>query len=144
MSLGGKPAGWIGELHPRWQQKYELPQPVVLFEMDAEALAETSLPQPSVPSKFPAVVRDIAVVVDAGVPAQALLDAARAERPKIVQDVTLFDFYQGSNLPAGTKSLAFRVVMQDTERTLTDQEADSACDALVALWGRSFGAGIRS
>jgi phenylalanyl-tRNA synthetase beta chain len=90
------------------------------------------------------VVRDIAVVVDAKVPAQALLDAVQAAKPRIVQDVTLFDLYQGSNLPAGTKSLAFRVVMQDTQRTLTDQEADSARDALVALWGRSFGAGIRS
>jgi phenylalanyl-tRNA synthetase beta chain len=142
--LDGKPAGWIGELHPRWQQKYELPQPVVLFEMDAEALAETPLPQPAVPSKFPAVVRDIAVVVDAAVPAQALLDAARAGKPKIVQSVTLFDLYQGSNLPQGKKSLAFRVVMQDTERTLTDEEADSARDALVSLWGHGFGAGIRS
>jgi phenylalanyl-tRNA synthetase beta chain len=142
--LEGKPAGWLGELHPRWQQKYELPQPVVVFEMDAEALAETPLPRPAVPSKFPAVVRDIAVVVDAAVPAQALLDAARAGKPRIVQDVTLFDLYQGANLPSGKKSLAFRVVMQDTERTLTDEEADSARDALVSLWGHGFGAGIRS
>jgi phenylalanyl-tRNA synthetase beta chain len=144
VSLAGRHAGWIGELHPRWQQKYELPQPVVLFELDAEALSATPLPRPSEPSRFPQVVRDIAVVVDAKVPAQALLDAVQAEKPRIVLDVTLFDLYQGSNLPAGTKSLAFRVVMQDTERTLTDQEADSARDALVALWGRSFGAGIRS
>jgi phenylalanyl-tRNA synthetase beta chain len=144
MSLGGRAAGWIGELHPRWQRKYELPQPVVLFEIDADAVAETPLPQPSVPSRFPAVVRDIALVVDAGVPVQALLDAARTGKPKIVQDVTLFDLYQGSSLPAGKKSLAFRVVMQDTERTLTDGEADAARDALVALWGRGFGAGIRS
>jgi phenylalanyl-tRNA synthetase beta chain len=144
VTLGGRPAGWIGELHPRWQQKYELPQPVVLFEVDAEALTEIPLPQPSVPSRFPAVVRDIAVVVDAAVPAQVLLDAALAGKPKIVQDVTLFDLYLGANLPAGKKSLAFRVVMQDTERTLTDEEADSARDALVSLWGRGFGAGIRS
>jgi phenylalanyl-tRNA synthetase beta chain len=144
VSLDGRQAGWIGELHPRWQQKYELPQPVVLFELDAEALSAAPLPRPSELSRFPQVVRDIAVVVDAKVPAQALLDAVLTEKPRIVQEVTLFDLYQGSNLPAGTKSLAFRVVMQDTERTLTDQEADSARDALVALWGRSFGAGIRS
>jgi phenylalanyl-tRNA synthetase beta chain len=144
VSLDGRQAGWIGELHPRWQQKYELPQPVVLFELDAEALSAAPLPRPSELSRFPQVVRDIAVVVDTKVPAQALLDAVLTEKPRIVQEVTLFDLYQGSNLPAGTKSLAFRVVMQDTERTLTDQEADSARDALVALWGRSFGAGIRS
>ena len=72
------------------------------------------------------------------VPAQALLDAAAAEKPAIVRDVTIFDLYQGPNLPAGRKSLAFRVVMQDTERTLTDVEADSARDALVATVGAAF------
>jgi phenylalanyl-tRNA synthetase beta chain len=144
VQLGGRHAGWIGELHPRWQQKYELPHPVLLFELEAEALAAVPLPQPSQPSRFPPVVRDIAVVVDFRVPVQALLDAAYAEKPRIVREVTVFDLYQGANLPQGKKSLAFRVVMQDTERTLTDQEADEARDALVALWGRGFGAGIRS
>jgi phenylalanyl-tRNA synthetase beta chain len=138
------PAGWLGELHPRWQQKYELPQPVVLFELEADVLAQAPLPRPSQPSKFPPVVRDIALLVDAGVAAQALLAAAEAEKPAIVLEVGVFDLYQGSNLPAGRKSLAFRVVMQDTERTLTDVEADSARDALVELWGRRFGAILRS
>ena len=142
--LDGAPAGWLGELHPRWQQKYELPQPVVLFELEAEGLADAPLPRPSQPSKFPPVVRDIALLVDAGVTAQALLDAARAEKPAIVQEVGVFDVYQGPSLPPGKKSLAFRVVMQDTERTLTDAEADSARDALVALWGRRFGGSLRS
>ncbi|MEK6244932.1 MAG: phenylalanine--tRNA ligase subunit beta [Pseudomonadota bacterium] len=136
--------GWIGELHPRWQQKYELPQPVVLFELEADSLAQTPLPRPTQPSRFPPVVRDIALLVDAGLPAQAFLDAVQAEKPAIVQAVKVFDLYQGQSLPAGKKSLAFRVVMQDTERTLTDAEADSARDALVALWGRRFGAKLRA
>jgi phenylalanyl-tRNA synthetase beta chain len=143
-AAGYERAGWLGELHPRWQQKYGLPQPAVLFEVDAGVLARAPLPRPSQPSRFPPVVRDIALLVDAGVPAQALLDAAEAEKPPIVQDVSIFDLYQGPNLPAGRKSLAFRVVMQDTERTLTDVEADSARDALVALWGRRLGAILRS
>jgi phenylalanyl-tRNA synthetase beta chain len=142
--IDNEPAGWLGELHPRWQQKYALPQPAVLFELDAEILAQAPLPRPSQPSRFPPVVRDIALLVDAGVPAQALLDAAEAEKSSIVKAVGVFDLYQGPNLPAGRKSLAFRVVMQDTERTLTDVEADSARDALVALWGRRFGAILRS
>jgi phenylalanyl-tRNA synthetase beta chain len=141
---GLQPAGWLGELHPRWQQKYELPQPVVLFELEADCLAEAPLPRPTQPSRFPPVVRDIALLVDAGLPVQALLEAVQAEKPPIVQDVGLFDLYQGSSLPAGKKSLAFRVVMQDTERTLTDAEADSARDALVELWGRRFGAKLRA
>jgi len=141
---GYEHAGWIGELHPRWQQKYELPQPAVLFELEAESLVQAPLPRPSQPSKFPPVVRDIALLVDAGARGQALLDAARAEKPAIVQDIAIFDLYQGSSLPPGKKSLAFRVVMQDTERTLTDAEADSARDALVELWGRRFGAKLRA
>jgi phenylalanyl-tRNA synthetase beta chain len=142
--IDGVPAGWLGELHPRWQQKYELPQPVVLFELEAECLATAPLPRPLQPSKFPPVVRDIALLVDAGVPAQALLDAAQAEKPAIVREVGVFDLYQGSSLPPGKKSLAFRVVMQDTERTLTDVEADAARDALIGLWGRRFGAILRA
>jgi phenylalanyl-tRNA synthetase beta chain len=139
-----KPAGWLGELHPRWQQKYELPQPAVVFELDVSPLVEAPLPKPEHPSRFPPVVRDIALLVDSQVAAQALLDAAWAQKPPIVQVVQVFDLYQGPNLPAGKKSLAFRVVMQDTERTLTDAEADSARDALVELWGRRFGASLRA
>ena len=140
----GEAAGWIGELHPRWQQKYELARPAVLFELDAERLQ--AVPPPaffSAPSKYPPVVRDMALVVDASVPAQALLDAMAAKKPAIVASIRLFDLYQGQGVPAGRKSLAFRVVMQHTERTLTDAEADAAREALVSLLGQEFSASLR-
>jgi phenylalanyl-tRNA synthetase beta chain len=136
----GRDIGWIGDLHPRWLQKYAMSQGVVCFEVDASVLQEAALPRPSAPSRFPAVTRDIALLVNANIGVQALLDAIADEKPTIVREVRLFDLYQGPNLPAGRKSLAFRVVMQDTERTLTDAEADAAREALVALWGRRFGA----
>ncbi|OGA21704.1 MAG: phenylalanine--tRNA ligase subunit beta [Betaproteobacteria bacterium RIFCSPLOWO2_02_FULL_67_19] len=142
--LDGIPVGWVGELHPRWQQKYELPQALAVFELDASALMQVPLPRPTEPPRFPVVVRDIALLVDAEVTAQQLLDAAGAEKPGIVRQVRLFDLYHGSSLPPGRKSLAFRVVMQHTERTLTDAEADAARDALVALWGRLFAASLRT
>ncbi|MEW5862929.1 MAG: phenylalanine--tRNA ligase subunit beta [Pseudomonadota bacterium] len=142
--LDGEPVGWIGELHPRWQLKYELPQPVVLFEVDAESLLDAPLPRPVQPSKFPPVIRDIALVVDQGLAAQALLDAAAEVELPIVREVRLFDLYQGPNVPQGRKSLAFRVVMQHTERSLTDAEADAAQEALVAHWERRFGARLRA
>jgi len=145
--LGDEAIGWLGELHPRWERKYELPHPVVLFELDAEALQEVPLPRFVPPSKYPPVVRDIAVLVKAEVPAQALLDALRAEKPAFVREVTIFDVYQGKTLSEqaarGLKSLAFRVVMQHTERTLTDAEADAARDELVGLLGRKFSATLR-
>ena len=142
--LDGEEAGWLGELHPRWQRRYDLPQPAVLFELDAGAVQRLALPRPQVPSRFPPVVRDVAVLVDSGLPVQAILDAIEAAKPRIVQQVTVFDVYQGKSLPKGRKSLAFRVVMQDTERTLTDAEADSAKEALVALLTREFSATLRT
>ena len=112
--------------------------------VEAEALLSAPLPDPEVPSRFPPVVRDISLVFGAETPAQAVFDAISAEKPAIVRQVRLFSLYRGAGLPSGSKSLAFRVVMQDTERTLTDAEADAARDALVALLGRRFSAKLRT
>ncbi len=146
--VDGNAAGWIGELHPRWQHKYELPLAPVLFEVDAEALQTLPARGFSPPSKYPPVVRDVAMVFPAGTPWEAVSEAISAHKSAIVRAVNIFDVYQGSNLPAGvpagSKSLAFRVVMQDTERTLTDAEADGARDELVTLLGRRFSATLRT
>ncbi|HWA37990.1 MAG TPA: phenylalanine--tRNA ligase subunit beta [Burkholderiales bacterium] len=142
--VAGQAAGWIGELHPRWQQRYELPLAPVLFEVDADALQHAPAPDLQPPSKYPPVVRDIAMVFPAATPWQGVLEAIWARKPAIVRAINLFDIYQGSKLPAGSKSLAFRVVMQHTERTLTDAEADGARDELVALLGREFSATLRT
>ena len=142
--LDGRAVGWLGELHPRWQQKYELPRPAVVFELDAAVLEEAPIPEVRAPSKYPPVIRDLSFLVPSTVAVQALLDAIAAEKPPIVRDVSVFDLYAGTGLPEGRKSLAFRVVMQDTERTLTDAEADAARDALFALLGRRFSAAPRT
>ncbi|MGH8747337.1 MAG: phenylalanine--tRNA ligase subunit beta [Burkholderiales bacterium] len=142
--LDGRVAGWLGELHPRWQRRYELPQPAVLFELEADAAQLATMPRARVPSKFPPVVRDVALLVDSELPAQALLDAIEAARPPILQEVRIFDLYHDTSLPKRRKSLAFRVVMQHTERTLTDAEADAAKDDLVGLLMRKFSATLRS
>ncbi|HZO01970.1 MAG TPA: phenylalanine--tRNA ligase subunit beta [Burkholderiales bacterium] len=144
VSLGGAPVGWIGELHPKWQQKYELPQAPVLFELDAGPLQTVPLPHPAVPSDQPTVVRDISMLFPLETPVQAIFDAIQAEKPPIVRLITLLSLFRGPGVPADRKSLAFRVVMQHTERTLTDAEADAARDALVALLGRKFAASLRT
>jgi phenylalanyl-tRNA synthetase beta chain len=140
----GRPAGWIGELHPKWLSKYELPQPAIMFELEVDLLTETPLPHPEVPSRLPIVVRDIAMEFDTETSVQDVLGTIHAQKPPIVRAVRLFSLYRGPGLPAGKKSLAFRVVMQDTARTLTDAEADAARDALVALLGRRFSAKLRT
>jgi phenylalanyl-tRNA synthetase beta chain len=141
--LEGKAAGWLGELHPKWLAKYELPQPPVVFELEVEPLTVAPIPQPRVPSRFPTVVRDIALLFDAGTPVQAIFDAISAGKAPIVQSVRLLSLYRGAGVPPGLKSLAFRVVMQHTERTLTDAEADAARETLVSLLGRKFSASLR-
>ncbi len=102
------------------------------------------LPRPEVPSKYPPVVRDMALLFDSSTPGQAVFDAIEVGKPSIVRAVRLVSLYRGESLPPGRKSLAFRVVMQHTERTLTDAEADAARDALVALLGGKFSAILRN
>jgi phenylalanyl-tRNA synthetase beta chain len=142
--LDGRKIGWIGELHPKWQQKYELPQAPVLFELDVEPLQTVPAPRPEVPSDQPIVLRDISMLFGLETPVQAIFDALEAEKPPIVRSVSLLSLFRGAGVPPDRKSLAFRVVMQDTERTLTDAEADAARDALVALLGRKFSATLRT
>jgi phenylalanyl-tRNA synthetase beta chain len=141
--LDSVPAGWIGELHPRWQEKYELPSPAALFELELEPLLAVAVPHHLEVSKFPPVLRDRAVIVDEAVPAGDLIDAVKSFRPGLIRDVTLFDLYRGKGVAEGRKSLAFRVVMQDTARTLTDAEVDGALADLQDLLAARFGAQLR-
>jgi phenylalanyl-tRNA synthetase beta chain len=84
------------------------------------------------------------VVVDEAVPAQALLEAMLGPRPAVVQDLWLFDLYRGKGVEAGKKSLAFRVVMQDTSKTLTDAEAEAAMAQLLQILVKSVDARLRT
>jgi phenylalanyl-tRNA synthetase beta chain len=141
--IDGTTVGWIGELHPKWQRKYELPGPVVVMELDAEPLQRVPLPAYEEVSRFPPVIRDRSVELPDAVPAQAVLDELDARRPAVVRDLRLFDLYRGKGVEPGRKSLAFRVVMQDTARTLTDAEADQVMDELTRALETRFGAKLR-
>lgn len=141
--VDGRILGVVGELHPQWVQKYELPLAPIVFELDLETLKEASVPQYVEVSRFPAVVRDLAVVVDQGVALQTLLDGLAAHRPALVTEIGLFDVYTGKGIDSGKKSLAFRIVMQDTQRTLQDAEVDAAMQHLVAYLQSAFAAQLR-
>jgi phenylalanyl-tRNA synthetase beta chain len=152
IELDGRAVGWIGELHPRWMQKYDLPHAPILFEIESEALMQRVLPTPADVSKFPPVRRDIAVVVDQKIEVQALLDelqkAQSEDACKTVQKVMLFDeFRPKSNtsrgLAAHEKSLAFRVTLQDTGGTLQDETVELAIQTLVERLARVYGARLR-
>ena len=142
--LGGAPIGWLGELHPRWQRKYDLPRTPVLFELDVAGLAAVDVPRYREISKFPPVIRDRSMEFDEAIPVSDILEELTRNRPPLVQDIRLFDFYRGKGVERGKKSLAFRVVMQDTARTLTDAEADAAMAQLTELLAAKFGAKLRT
>ena len=152
IELDGRAVGWIGELHPRWMQKYDLPHAPMLFEIEAEALMRRELPSPTEVSKFPPVRRDIAVVVDQKIEVQALLDTMQTalsdDACKTVQRVALFDEFRpksstSGGLAAHEKSLAFRVTLQDTGGTLQDETVDLAIRTLVDRLARAYGARLR-
>jgi phenylalanyl-tRNA synthetase beta chain len=146
--LDGKAIGFIGELHPRWQQKYDLPLAPVMFEVDAAALQQRQLPVYTEISKFPAVTRDLAVVVKQSILAQDLINTFNAEKAmnpvcNILQAIVLFDEYRGKGLENDEKSLAFRFTLQDTQTTLHDDAVNAAMAAFVAAAHTQHGGKIR-
>ena len=148
VELDGENVGFIGELHPRWLQKYDLPQAPVLFEVDAAALTARVVPGYTEISKFPGATRDLALVVKQDVPAQAVLDsftAAAAAHPngKILQAVVLFDEYRGKGLEADEKSLAFRFSLQDTQSTLQDDAVEALMAAVAEAAKEKHSAKLR-
>lgn len=140
----GRDIGCIGEVHPEWVQKYDLPQAPVVFELDFDAVKAANVPAYAEVSKFPPVIRDLAIVVDQNVVLQTLLDGLKGQVSDLIQDIQLFDVYVGKGVPENKKSLAFRIVMQDTQRTLQDSEVDAAMQQLVSCFEQAFGAQLRA
>jgi phenylalanyl-tRNA synthetase beta chain len=140
----GRAIGWIGALHPRLVQAFDLPAAPVLFELDSQAVAQRRLPRHGSLSRFPLVRRDLAFVLDAHTPAGELLAALREAAIGGVRSIDVFDDYRGKGMAESQKSLAIRVVMQDTERTLTDQEVEYAVQKLVDAALRQCNASLRA
>ncbi len=140
-----EPLGWVGQIHPDRGEAYELPSPAVAFELDLEALARAAA-EPghfSGLERFPAVERDVAVVVDRTVAAQAVLDALASLDSPLVRSARLFDVFEGGRLPPGKVSLAVRVVYRSEERTLTEEEAAEVEDAILRRLEERVGARLR-
>jgi len=139
-----KAIGWMGKLHPKLQQQYDLPKSTILFELETDLLLRTELPAYQEVSKFIAVRRDIAVVVDESIETQSIIDAVAAAKIPLLQKMQLFDIYQGKGIAENKKSLAFLILMQDTHKTMVDTEADAAMAKLLNLLENKFDAQLRS
>jgi phenylalanyl-tRNA synthetase beta chain len=141
--LAGAQVGILGELHPVLQQKYGLPEAPILFELDLASLQINESPWYRPISRMQTLRRDIAVVVDDATQTQALQDAVNIAKIATVIDFSPFDIYRGQNLGQGKKSVAFRILMQDTDRTLVDSEADNNVAEILKVLNKEFGATLR-
>ncbi|WP_028452286.1 phenylalanine--tRNA ligase subunit beta [Chitinilyticum aquatile] len=140
--LDGRCIGVLGELHPRWVQGYELGSAPVLFEIDVAALLNVPRIEAKPHAKFQSVRRDLALLVDESVAVADLLAAFAGLKNPLVTAVEIFDVYRGKGLPEGKKSLAFKVLMQDTAKTLTDEEVEVVIAGLIKIAEKS-GAHLR-
>ncbi|HEY3644933.1 MAG TPA: phenylalanine--tRNA ligase subunit beta, partial [Gammaproteobacteria bacterium] len=141
--LDGRELGWMGALHPGLTKALDLPQGALVFEMRLEGLLEGKIPAFEPISRFPAVQRDLAVVVGEEVSAAELLGAAREAAGSVLQDVRIFDIYRGPGIDSGRKSVALGLILQDSSRTLTDEDADGAMQRVADRLARGLGATIR-
>ena len=135
--------GVIGKLHPNVAKTFELKGNVFVFELDADQTFAATIPVAETVSKFPVIRRDIAVVVDDDVIAKDLIRCAKSAAPALIKQVTIFDVYKGPEIEAGRKSIALGLILQETSRTLTNDDADTAIDATVAKIKQEFDADLR-
>jgi phenylalanyl-tRNA synthetase beta chain len=135
--------GVIGKLHPRLAKDYDLKKAAYVFELDAAKALASAAPSAEPVSRFPAIRRDIAVIVDDKVSAAELVDAVAEASPELIRDVRIFDIYRGERIEAGRKSVAIGLILQETSRTLTDDDADTAMAAAIAKLEDKFAAELR-
>ena len=149
--VGGVDAGFVGELHPKWRQSYDLNQAPILFEIDLEAVMRRDVPRFKVVPKFQAVERDIAVLVDERVTHDALMAAIwAAPLDGVLRDALLFDIYRPKSSAAGMgqsaeKSMAVRLTLNARDdAALTETQIDSTVAAVVATLAEKIGARQRT
>jgi phenylalanyl-tRNA synthetase beta chain len=146
IEVDGRRVGSAGPLHPDVGDAYAIDHAVVVVEIDLEAVDAVG-PRPVrfvALSRFPAVTRDLAVVVDDAISAGDVEHAVRDAAGDLAEDVALFDRFQGGNVPAGRASLAFHVVYRAADRTLTDPEVDARHAEVLAEVEKRFGATLRA
>jgi phenylalanyl-tRNA synthetase beta chain len=144
--LDDSPIGYLGELHPREAMERDHTEPCVVCELDLEKLkAYGFTPRSSIepPARFPAVRRDLALVIDREFPAAELVKTVRELGNELLEDVTVFDVYEGQSVARGKKSVALALTYRAKDRTLTDEEVNRVHAALVEAARTRLGAELR-
>lgn len=144
VELGGTEAGWLGELHPTVQRALDLKKTPILFALKLDSITSALLPTYRVYSKFPSLRRDLAVVVADDVEAETIVACVRDSAGANLQNVKVFDVYRGPGIDSSRKSIGLGLILQDSYRTLTDEDADRTVAAVVEHLNSELGATIRN
>ncbi|ADJ28723.1 phenylalanine--tRNA ligase subunit beta [Nitrosococcus watsonii] len=139
----GQVVGWLGALHPLLESKLDLSSRAYLFSLRLEAVERGSLPVFQSLSKFPAIRRDIAFLVDTNIPVQAVFDCLKGCESDILKELQLFDVYTGKGIDPDKKSLALKFILQHPSYTLTDDKVNIFIERVVALLVAELGAIMR-
>jgi len=142
--MQGRAIGWLGNLHPKWQQQYGLTKSTIIFELSLQDLLQSKVVKYQEVSKFLPIRRDIAVLVDINLPVRTIVEAVNQAKIQLLHQIQLFDVYVGKGVPENKKSLAFLILMQDTHKTLVDVEVDAAMAELLNLLEKKFDATLRN
>lgn len=145
--LGGRPLFSIGVVSPGITARFDIKAPVYFFEMDFTHLVKSAAKNKLRVAellKFPTVRRDLALLVDSGVTFRRLREIAFQTEKKLLTNVGLFDVYEGGKLPAGKKSYALALTLEDKTRTLTDKEIDAVMNNLITQYEKQAGATVRA
>ncbi len=143
MLRDGQPAGWIGALHPELLRTLDVTGNVLLFEVDLPAIQNGTLPKFAELSKFPAIRRDLALVVERSVSAAQVMGCARKAAPGFLHELKLFDVYQGEHIDSGRKSIALGLTLQEQSRTLTEEDVEGAIQGILKALNTELGATLR-
>ena len=140
--VDGAAVGFIGELHPQWLQKYDLPQAALVFELDMTAVLACEKVRYQSVSKFQPARRDLAFVLPEAVSYAELEGSLKTVRSPLIREIALFDVYRGKGLPENAKSMAVKIILQSDSETLTDEAVEPIVAKLIAA-AEGVGAKLR-
>ncbi|MCG6899102.1 MAG: phenylalanine--tRNA ligase subunit beta [Gammaproteobacteria bacterium] len=140
---GKRSVGWAGCIHPLLASHLDLNPDTYVFELEYDALESGRLARFQPISRFPSIRRDLAVVVDAGLPVADLQVAVKQAAGDLLQELLIFDVYRGKGIETGRKSIAFGLILQDYSRTLTEQDIEGVVAQVTDQLGKEFGATLR-
>ena len=143
VSINGQSIGIVGRLHPRLARELDLPKPLFLADLNLSPLLSGQVTAFKAISRYPRVLRDLAVLVNDSVAWQQIVDAVESLGDSRIQSVELFDVYRGTGVPEGCQSLALSLSLQDPEKTLDDVAIQEMVDQVVRTLGEQTGAELR-